>query len=56
MVVGEQDPVLGPPVMQALHAQISGCPEPVLLPNAGHFVPEHGQALVPLALAHLGSP
>ena len=56
MVVGQQDPVLGAPVMQALHAQIRGCPEPVMLPAAGHFVPEHGQALVPLALAHLGSP
>ena len=56
MAVGQQDPVLGPPVMQTLHEQIRGCPEPLMLPAAGHFVQEHGEALVPLALAQLGSP
>jgi len=52
MVVGTQDPVLGPPVMAALHHDIRGCPPPHLLPEAGHFVPEHGEALAHLALTH----
>jgi tRNA(adenine34) deaminase len=43
MVVGAQDPVLGTPVMRALQAVIRGCGEPVVLEQAGHFVPEHGE-------------
>ncbi|MBV8619445.1 MAG: tRNA adenosine(34) deaminase TadA, partial [Curvibacter sp.] len=39
MAVGVADPVLGLPVMQGLRAQIRNCPEPLLLPEAGHFVP-----------------
>ena len=42
MFIGQQDPVLGEPVMRELHAQIRGCPPPVVLPQAGHFVQEHG--------------
>src|SRR5262249_2472467 len=42
MAIGLQDPVLGEPVMQALRAQIRGCPEPMKLAQAGHFVQEHG--------------
>ncbi len=42
MVVGAADPVLGPPVMSALAKSIHGCPAPVLLPEAGHFVQEWG--------------
>ena len=45
MAVGVQDPVLGMPAMQALQRDIRGCPPPIVLPQAGHFVPEHGQAL-----------
>ena len=45
MAVGAQDPVLGLPVMQALRAQIRGCPEPLVLPQAGHFVQEHGEEI-----------
>jgi tRNA(adenine34) deaminase len=55
MAIGTQDPVLGEPVMRALHADIRGCPAPWLLPQAGHFVPEHGQAVAQRALAHFGS-
>ncbi len=45
MVVGAQDPVLGEPVMRALQADIRNCGEPLILPQAGHFVQEHGAAL-----------
>ena len=52
MAVGAQDPVLGPPVMQALRAQIRGCPEPLLLPQAGHFVQEHGDEIARQAVGY----
>lgn len=52
MVVGAQDPVLGEPVMQQLRLQVRGCPEPWVLPNAGHFVQEHGEQIARHALAH----
>ncbi len=52
MAIGAQDPVLGPPVMQALRAQIKGCPEPLLLPQAGHFVQEHGEEIARQAVTH----
>lgn len=50
MAVGGQDPVLGVPVMSALARDIAGCPEPWVLPQAGHFVQEHGQAIAERAL------
>ena len=56
LAVGTQDPVLGEPVMRALHADISGCSEPWLLPEAGHFVPEHGRQIAERALRHFASP
>jgi len=42
MFIGQQDPVLGEPVMREMHQRIRHCPPPVLLPQAGHFVQEHG--------------
>ncbi|MHB1248826.1 MAG: haloalkane dehalogenase, partial [Polaromonas sp.] len=47
MAVGSADPVLGVPVMQALHACIRGAQDSplMLLPEAGHFVQEHGTAI-----------
>ncbi len=54
MAIGTQDPVLGVPVMAALQQTIRGCPEPWLLPHAGHFVPEHGGQIAERALAHFG--
>lgn len=51
MAIGAQDPVLGPPVMQALKAVIRGCGEPVVLEQAGHFVQEHGEPVARQALA-----
>ncbi len=47
MAVGQRDPVLGEPVMRTLRSFIRGCPEPMLLADAGHFVPEKGE---PVAL------
>ncbi|MGH8822727.1 MAG: tRNA adenosine(34) deaminase TadA, partial [Rhodoferax sp.] len=50
MAVGEQDPVLGLPVMHGLQQLIRGCGEPMLLAQAGHFVQEHGEPIVAAAL------
>ncbi|WP_010106363.1 tRNA adenosine(34) deaminase TadA [Verminephrobacter aporrectodeae] len=52
MVVGAQDPVLGLPTMQALRRSIAGCPEPIVLPQAGHFVAEHGAAIATRAVEY----
>ena len=51
MAVGVQDPVLGPPVMAALRRMIRGCPEPLNVPQAGHFVQEHGKEVAEAALS-----
>ena len=45
MAIGQQDPVLGEPVMRALQRDIRNCPEPLLLLQAGHFVQEHGERI-----------
>ena len=52
MAIGQRDPVLGEPVMQALHAGLRGCPPAWVLPEAGHFVPEAGPVLAERALQH----
>lgn len=52
MAIGAQDPVLGPPVMRSLQQIIRGCPEPVVLEQAGHFVPEQGAELARLAVGY----
>ena len=52
MAIGAQDPVLGPPVMEALRAQIRNCPPPLVLPQAGHFVPEQGEAIAREAVGY----
>jgi len=51
MAIGMQDPVLGPPVMRALHRHIRGCSAPMELAEAGHFVPEWGGRIAANALA-----
>lgn len=43
MAIGMTDPVLGPPVMRALHADIRHCPPPIEIAQAGHFVQEWGE-------------
>ena len=50
MAIGIQDPVLGKPVMDRLHGIIRGCPEPLELPEAGHFVQEWGAQVARRAL------
>ena len=52
MAIGALDPVLGVPVMQALREGIRGCPEPMVLQQAGHFVPEHGEAIAQAAVGY----
>ncbi|GAC1601033.1 MAG: hypothetical protein NVS3B2_03680 [Ramlibacter sp.] len=52
MAVGAQDPVLGPEVMTALRSVIRGCPEPMVLEQAGHFVPEHGAGVAQAAVGY----
>jgi hypothetical protein len=54
MAIGMKDPVLGPPVMQALHRHIRGCPPPMELADAGHFVQEWGEPIASAALNHFG--
>lgn len=52
MAIGMQDPVLGPPVMQALRRGIRGCPEALEVPEGGHFVQEWGGPIARAALQH----
>lgn len=54
MAIGMQDPVLGEPVMRALQRRIRNCPEPMLVPEAGHFVQEWGEPIARAALAQFG--
>ncbi len=50
MAVGMQDPVLGPSVMRVLRAIIPGCPKPLRIKEAGHFVQEWGDIVAKKAL------
>ena len=50
MAIGQQDPVLGEPVMRHLQSQIRSCSEVLVLPQAGHFVQEHGESIAKAAL------
>lgn len=54
MAVGMADPVLGGPVMESLRAKIKGCPEPMLIKDAGHFVQEWGEPVARAALKAFG--
>jgi haloalkane dehalogenase/tRNA(adenine34) deaminase len=54
MAIGATDPVLGPPVMNALRLDIHGCPVPLVLPQAGHFAQEWGEEIASAALAAFG--
>ncbi len=53
IAIGAQDPVLGPPVMKGLARLIKGCPEPMVLEAAGHFVQEHGEPIAQAAVQRL---
>ena len=50
MAIGLADPVLGAAAMQPLCKLIRGCPPPLELPGAGHFVPEWGAPVARAAL------
>ena len=52
LAIGAQDPVLGPPVMEALAGQIRGPSETMVLPQAGHFVQEHGEEVARRAVGY----
>ncbi len=54
MAIGLRDGVLGGPVMHELRRVIRGCPEPLEVPEAGHFVQEYGEPVARRALEHFG--
>jgi len=51
MAVGAKDPMLGVKAMGMMRRVIRGCPEPLVLPEAGHFVQEQGEVIAKSALA-----
>lgn len=55
MAVGAADPVIGVAAMAALRRNIRGCPEPLVIAEAGHFVQEWGVEVAEAALAAFGS-
>jgi len=54
MAIGAADPVLGEPAMLRLREIIRGCPPPLVLKEAGHFVQEWGEGVARAALAAFG--
>jgi hypothetical protein len=55
MAIGMRDVVLGEAVMTELRSAIRGCPEPMRVPEAGHFVQEYGEPIARRALEHFGA-
>lgn len=54
MAIGMQDPVLGPAPMRALQRDLRGCPPPMEVAEAGHFVQEWGAPIARAALQRFG--
>jgi tRNA(adenine34) deaminase len=52
MAVGGARPGAGHARHAGAATHIRGCPPPIVLPQAGHFVPEHGQALAVQAVEY----
>lgn len=50
MAIGMKDKMLGPEVMNYMQTVIKGCPIPMEIPEAGHFVQEQGVAVAERAL------
>jgi haloalkane dehalogenase len=50
MAIGGSDPVITPDAMHDLRCVIRNCPDPLVIPEAGHFVQEWGEQVVPAAL------
>jgi pimeloyl-ACP methyl ester carboxylesterase len=55
MAIGGADMVLGPPVMEDLRRSLRNCPEPMVIPEAGHFVQEWGGPVAEAALRSFAS-
>lgn len=53
MAIGMKDPVLGPPVMRQLQADIHGCPPPLEVAEGGHFLQEWGEPIAREAVRRL---
>ncbi|GGQ04808.1 haloalkane dehalogenase [Shewanella litoralis] len=54
MAIGMKDVILGEPAMMALKGVIKGCPEPMKIAEAGHFVQEYGVEVAENALLQFG--
>ncbi|WP_428526171.1 haloalkane dehalogenase [Roseibium sp.] len=55
MAIGMRDKMLGPDVMNVMRTVINGCPDPLEIPEGGHFVQESGGELIAQkALEHFG--
>ncbi|MES9993998.1 MAG: haloalkane dehalogenase [Candidatus Thiodiazotropha sp.] len=50
MAIGMKDKMLGPSIMNYMKDVIKGCPEPLEVPDAGHFVQEFGDLVANAAL------
>jgi haloalkane dehalogenase len=50
MAIGMKDPVLGPPVMRALHRDIRNCPPPREIADGGHFLQDWGAPIAEAAV------
>ena len=55
LAVGMKDEILGPVSMGLLRKVIRGCPEPLEIADAGHFVQEWGDEIARGALASFGA-
>jgi pimeloyl-ACP methyl ester carboxylesterase len=55
MAIGGADPVITPAAMHALRKDIRGCPDPMIIEEAGHFVQEWGEPVALAALAAFGN-
>jgi haloalkane dehalogenase len=55
MAVGELDPVFTVDAMRRFAERIAGCPPPMVLEDAGHFVQERGDVVARAALEHFAS-
>lgn len=54
MACGAMDPVFPPDHMRALAGRINGCPPPLVIEDAGHFVQERGDIIAAKALERFG--
>ena len=54
MAIGMEDKMLGPDVMYHMKDLIKGCPTPLEIHGAGHFVQEKGEAIAEGALKQFG--